>query len=76
MRKWYVLLIDLTWILLVVLATRGMARPRAQAPVIDCRGDKIGVLVRDYDRRLWRIDVCAVAQSDQDGSEFKTEVKE
>lgn len=45
-------------------------------PVINCKGGNvIQPLVRDFDGRLWRVDVCAVAQSDQDGSEFKTEVK-
>lgn len=45
------------------------------AQPIDCRKVQPHPLVRDYDGRLWQVDVCAVAQDDAGASQYKEEVK-
>jgi len=70
-----VLLVTILWPLTAVY-DRLVYAAQHEPPVINCKGGNvIQPLVRDYDGRLWRVDVCAVAQNDQDGLAFKTEVK-
>lgn len=52
------------------------AQARGREPVINCKdGHQNQPLVRDFDGRLWRVDICAVAQDDAGASQYKTEVR-
>jgi len=55
--------------------TRRVEAQTRREPIINCKGGNvIQPLVRDFDGRLWRIDVCAVAQDDAGASQYKTEI--
>ena len=44
-------------------------------PWVDCKKFAPMTLVKDYDGRLWLVDICAVAQDDAGASQYKSEVK-